>query len=220
MVHRNTEYKIKFYFPNEELSKKIWLDNIKFRESRRAMNLADHYWDFQISSETCDCEACLATRVKFDGTGNNKSPEKNGKKHTSSEFEKEFKAAGVPAVTYREAKTQTPKWITAPIRASSHSGNISTSKSNFSKPEDEKRLVMLKRNECIPSMKKRCRRNAPAPPAPITCQNLTTRKLQRCQEMSSLFFPYGWNNETKNVGEMKTFNVLAPQKEVFYILTT
>ncbi|PSN43160.1 hypothetical protein C0J52_09904 [Blattella germanica] len=56
MVHKKSEYRLQFHLLEKDLRKKIWQDNIKFRESRRVINQADHYWTYQLTDEQCECD--------------------------------------------------------------------------------------------------------------------------------------------------------------------
>lgn len=63
MVHKKSEYRLQFHSLSQDLRKRIWQDNIKFREFRRSVNQAHHYWSYQITDDPCMCDDDIQEKI-------------------------------------------------------------------------------------------------------------------------------------------------------------
>ncbi|XP_071453603.1 uncharacterized protein [Hetaerina americana] len=215
MVHRCTEYKIKYYEPNEELSKKMWLENIKLRETRRAMNLADHYWDFQTTNDACGCEECVAARTKSERKSSLSGKQENPEKSVSP-FNKSSKETNdIGTCTFNEAGVQTPNWARCISRQRAMAKKEQLSKKGFQSMESLRDIVKVDDKKVKPLKKQKPNHVSSSASGKSHCSlSRTTRSIHGIHDLQGPFFPYGWNDDKKNIGDMKTFNVLAPRREV------
>ncbi|XP_046401706.1 uncharacterized protein LOC124167737 [Ischnura elegans] len=219
MVHRCTEYKIKYYEPNEELSKKMWLENIKFRESRRAMNLADHYWDFQTTNDVCGCEECVAVRARSERKHSITGKPCNHVKAVSQEERVTKETNDIGTCTYQEAGVQTPKWTRSNAGGMAMAHKQQLSRKGSQSMESLRDLGQVQ-DKKVPSVRKQRPFHGSPSASGKSHQShcslsRTTRSLHGIHDLPGPFFSYGWNDDKKNIGDMKTFNVLAPQREVY-----
>lgn len=243
MVHRKSEYRLQYNFLPEDIRKKIWSDNATLRDSRKLSNQAHHYWEYQLTDDNCVCDGededdsgpppphKLKHRTLLARYGERSRSCSNGLDQQSrSELER-----------CREIAVQTPNWKTK-LGKLKKDNDIETDSGRASCDEIQdvmKNMSTLTLPEVSTDGRTSVngRPRTPAPPAsphpPPSSQRQSRpssalRQRSRTPGPSRLckklmvegrkthFVPFGWNNRETDIGQKKTFNVLAPEKEVHH----
>ncbi|XP_049811682.1 uncharacterized protein LOC126259166 isoform X1 [Schistocerca nitens] len=257
MVHKKSEYRLQFHVLPNDLRKQIWQENLRFRELRRAVNQADHFWSYQLvetsdsddedtdqskevttlvgvkkglSALTCDTENLQ--EVPIIKQNNGKSVAEGNKcklKDTGVQtvelqdivlLNKEFKDKKFSTVASNTEETKVkyersqkkssssflPPEFTKPTKAVKESDDPETTK--HMRPVS----ASLQRSYDKIRSASPCRRSrSPSPRFSVLSR---TRRKSYMEQKQPVFTDFGWNDSNRNVGDKKTYNILAPEKEV------
>ncbi|XP_067012387.2 uncharacterized protein [Anabrus simplex] len=149
MVHKKSEYRLQFHLLPKELRKQIWQDNVKFREGRRSVNQADHYWSYQLTDEKCDCD-----NDDDEDDGAVLPPHKLKHKALLARYESEKSARkGPQAVSRASSPVCKPR---NEERQEQPSSSVSRPKNSEMQQQQQQRQVVLRDTECdLPSARER-----------------------------------------------------------------
>lgn len=245
MVHKKSEYKLQYHHLTKDLRKEIWQQNIKFRELHRSLNQAHHYWTYQVTDDKCECDSdheqgipvhSPLHRVKHTNlAGHNKScssdscsqksggdagreigcqtPDWKGEGRRMEEPGSSSRG-GSPPERHAAKNPGTPN-VAAPSReALLPAERPQSSRRSFSPSLKETTPPhCLRREKTVHSLpvKTTSRSRSPTRFAQLS---RTSRKAF-CEERNLPFTSYGWNDSRRNVGEKKTYNICAPEVEVY-----
>uniref|UniRef100_A0A1B6CUD6 Uncharacterized protein n=1 Tax=Clastoptera arizonana TaxID=38151 RepID=A0A1B6CUD6_9HEMI len=211
MVLKKSEYKMQYNKITNELRKQIWQDNINVRCNRRSSNQAHHYWEFQVSEGQCACsddDGQEEQKIRAKHQSLLEKFEKQNKLRYEENLEK--KVGSEEKV--RDIGNQTPEW--KPDGLESRTGKSSDELfHNISSQSLKIKKGRLSRSSSPDPTKY----SAPRPRTTAGLSSIrpsrTTRKLHS-EGKKTHFVPYGWNEESIEVGKKKTYNVCAPDTQV------
>ncbi|XP_021923652.1 uncharacterized protein LOC110831688 isoform X2 [Zootermopsis nevadensis] len=249
MVHNKTEYRLQFHLLAKDLRKQIWQENIKFRESCRSLNRADHYWSYQLTDEQCECD-----NDNDDEDETTLPPHKSVQSQSGKEGVPKLQELSLPSEVQRQIHQQVQ--LTNPEKNTSFGRdmavqttelgsqeqsqqneshneiqNVRQSLNTVTKSEEEHKMkeqqhsaVSSHRSITIQepdsqtrvSNKAENRSETRIQPSSSRTSGLTrTSQKAYFDEKKSPFAPFGWNDSDRNVGQKKTYNVYAPETEVY-----
>lgn len=211
MVHKKSEYRLQYHLLPKELRKQIWQDNISLRLSRKSLNQAHHYWEFQVCDDECDCD-------DNESEGEDEGPQpphrlkhksllaRYGKHHLQETPDQEIYTDHERSL--REIAVQTPEWKTDEECSRSDAMDKDVALPGHKDTYGKESPPLPVRSEVsVPKIHRSRTSVSPVRPS------RTSRKLHS-QGKKTHFVPFGWNDSQIEVGKKKTYNVCAPEKEV------
>ncbi|XP_039284344.1 centriole, cilia and spindle-associated protein isoform X1 [Nilaparvata lugens] len=243
MVHKKSEYRLQYHLIPEDIRKKIWTDNVTLRDSRKLSNQADHYWEYQLTDDNCVCDG--EDEVDSGPPPPHKLKHKTLLARYEQRSRSCSNGLDQPSRSemdrYREMAVQTPNWKTKldKLKKDNESETDSGRASCDEMQDVMKNMSTLTLPEVSTSEGGRSsvngRPRTPAPPATASSPHPSSQRpssalrqrsrtpgpARLCKKLmvegrKTHFVPYGWNDRQTDIGQKKTFNVLAPEKEVHH----
>ncbi|KAJ9599052.1 hypothetical protein L9F63_010509 [Diploptera punctata] len=216
MVHKKSEYRLQFHLLGKDLRTKIWQDNIIFRESCRKLNQADHYWTYQLTDEQCECEEdgeddddeatlpqhnfphCVKHKILVAKYGKEKEHNANQSLPEKKTLDAQDTAIQTPQQEERENVMQTQENLSTAVQPATQ---VQPSTPQVKLQEPRSHDIATKRHAI--------------PTSPASSHLTRTSKKSYFEGKKSPFASFGWNDSDRDIGQKKTYNVYAPENEVY-----